>query len=192
MKLSAIILAGGQSQRMGRDKAWVEYDGCPLIRLALDKIRQLGVTEVFISGRAEGDYSALGCPVLLDPQPGLGPLGGIERGLHHCASPLLLVLAVDLPHMTSGFLRTLVSRCSAAIGVVPQLRDQLEPLAAVYPKRCHGFAFQRILHGSRAAHDFASDCLREQAVKRWQVPASDAPCFENWNRPEDMGKQTPV
>ena len=188
LPLSAVILAGGQSRRMGRDKAWIECDGRPLIVLALEKVREIGVTEVFVSGRPGGDYSALGCPVLLDLEPDLGPLGGLERGLHACMSPLLLVLAVDLPRATARLLRTLVDESGPATGVVPAQGDQLEPLAAIYPKRCHGLALERIQRGSRAVREFAAECLGQKAVKLWQVPATEAPCFTNWNWPEDLSK----
>lgn len=109
MRLSAVILAGGQSSRMGCDKAWVEFEGRPLIALAVEKVRDLRVNEIFISGREGVDYGALNCPVLLDLEPGFGPLGGIERALRDCASPLLLVLAVDLPRMTARFLGNLAA-----------------------------------------------------------------------------------
>ena len=69
MDLSAVILAGGESRRMGRDKAWMELEGQPLVALAVEKVRALGVTEIFISGRAGQDYSALTCPVLFDLKP---------------------------------------------------------------------------------------------------------------------------
>jgi molybdenum cofactor guanylyltransferase len=184
--LSAVILAGGQSCRMGCDKAWIKLGGQPLMALALDKVRELGVTEVFISGRPGGDYSSFGCPVLLDLEPGLGPLSGIERGLYSCPTPLLLVLAVDLPQMTPGFLRELRARSNNGLGVVPQLGDQFEPLAAIYPKRCHRLASERILHGSRAVRDFTAACLQEKAIKRWRVPPSQTSCLANWNRPEDV------
>ena len=105
--LSAVVLAGGQSRRIGCDQAWIDWDGRPLIALALSKIRQLGIAEIFVSGRSEGDYAALGCPVLFDLEPDLGPLGGIERGLCHCSAPLLLVLAVDLPRLTPALLEKL-------------------------------------------------------------------------------------
>jgi molybdopterin-guanine dinucleotide biosynthesis protein A len=186
MKLSAIILAGGQSRRMGRDKAWIDYDGQPLVKLTLNKLRQIGISEIFISGRPDVDYTSLGVPVCLDVEPGLGPLGGIERGLHRCTSTLLLVLAVDMPRMTTGCLEKLVARCDDLTGVVPQAQGRLEPLAAVYPKRCHCFAFDRILNGSRAAQEFAADCLRERAAKRWKLTAAEVPFFANWNEPGDM------
>ncbi len=190
-KLSAIILAAGESRRMGRDKAWLEWEGRPLIGWAVDKVRRLGIEEVFISGRPDGDYSRLGCPVLFDLEPGLGPLGGIERGLHHCTSPLLLVLAVDLPRISAECLAKLVARCDRLTGVVPQRDGRWEPLAAIYPKRCHAFAFNLFTHRTRAARDFVAACLRERAVKRWNVSASQAACFANWNCPGDLD-QIPV
>lgn len=187
-KISAIILAGGESRRMGRDKAWIEWEGRPLIGWAVERVRRIGIKEVFISGRPDGDYSRLGCPVLLDLEPGLGPLGGIERGLHHCTSPLLLVLAVDMPRITVECLGRQVARCDRLTGIVPWRGDRWEPLAAIYPKRCHPFAFGLFTHGVRAARDFVDECARERAVKRWNVPASQAYCFTNWNHRGDMDR----
>src|SRR5215471_18172273 len=100
MNLSAVILAGGESSRMGRDKAWVELDGQPLLEHALMTVRSSGISEIFISGRAGTDYSRLRCPVLLDRESGSGPLAGIERALETTQAALTLVLAVDLPRMT--------------------------------------------------------------------------------------------
>jgi molybdopterin-guanine dinucleotide biosynthesis protein A len=192
MSLSAVILAGGQSRRMGRDKAWIEQAGQPLIALAVGKARQLGLTDVFISGRPDVEYSALGCPILLDLAPGFGPLGGIERGLHECSSALLLVLAVDLPHMTVEFLRKLVGRCDRLTGVVPQLDGEPEPLAAIYPKRCHMLVREAVTRSRRAARDFVAACLKERAVRMFPVAAGDALCFANWNRPTDVPSAPPA
>lgn len=155
MDLSAVILAGGESRRMGRDKAWLELDGQPLVALAVEKVRALGVTDIFISGRAGRDYSALPGPVLFDLEPGVGPLGGIERGLHACGSPLLLVLAVDLLRMTSTFLQKLAAHCDRLTGAVPALAGEVEPLAAIYPKRCHAFASEALTKSRHSAREFA-------------------------------------
>lgn len=186
MNLSAVILAGGESRRMGRDKAWIELDGEPLISLAVEKVRQLGVTKVYISGRAGEDYSVLKCPVLIDLEPDFGPLGGIERALHACESPLLLVLAVDLPRMTSAFLESLVARCDRLTGTVPKVNGGIEALAAIYPKRCHTFAFDLIVRGRHAAREFAESCVREHAVRVFPVPPAQAGNFANWNHPQDI------
>lgn len=184
--LSAVILAGGESRRMGRDKAWVEFGGKPLVQLAVEKAGQLGIREIFISGRAGEDYSALKRPVLFDLEPGFGPMGGIERGLYECATPLLLVLAVDLPRMSTAFLTRMQQSCDRLTGVVPKLNGELEPLAAIYPKRCHKFASAAIAKSQHSARDFASACLRERAVRVLEISRTDAGCFANWNTAADM------
>lgn len=191
VSVSGLVLAGGASRRMGRDKAWLELDGTPLVRLAVEKLRALGIKEVFISGRAGEDYSALKCPVLFDLEPGLGPIGGIERGLHECSSPLLLVLAVDLPRMSLTFLRTMRKTCDRLTGVVPKLNGQLEPLTAIYPKRCHTFTFAAIAKSQYSARDFASASLRERAVRVCPVARGEASNFLNWNRPGDLADARP-
>ena len=186
MNLSAVILAGGESRRMSRDKAWVEIEGQPLIARAVSTVRDSGINEVYISGRAGTDYSALRCSVLLDQGPGAGPLSGIERALDSTQAPLTLVLAVDLPRMTAAFLQKLVERCDPLTGVIPKLRGQLEPLAAIYPKRCLLIVRDCLLRCQFAARDFAEACRFYRAVKTFPVPRSDMRCFENWNSPSDV------
>lgn len=182
---SALILAGGESRRMGRDKAWLKLEGRTLLALAIEKARAAGCGEVMISGRSDQDYSALGCPVLHDLEPGFGPVAGIERGLHACAAPLLLVLAVDLPDISVDFLKRLRGRCDRITGAVPRRAGQFEPLAAIYPKRCHVLAFDALLRSRRSARAFAEACHRERAVRVVNVTTETAPCFANWNCPAD-------
>jgi len=186
MNISAVILAGGESRRMGRDKAFVEIEGQGLLARALDTVRAAGIEEILISGRAGTDYSKLRYPVVLDRELGRGPLSGIERALEAITAPLLLVLAVDLPEMNPTFLRKLAAHCDPLTGVVPKLIGQLEPLAAIYPKRCRFIALDCLLKCRRAAREFAEACLREHAVKLFEVTSADAQCFENWNLPADV------
>jgi len=173
---------------MGRDKAWVECGGKPLIQLAVEKLRDLGVDEIMISGRAGQDYAALRCPVLYDLEPGFGPLGGIERGLSECRSPLLLVLAVDLPRMSPALLGRMRDACDRLTGVVPKLKGELEPLAAIYPKRCHALASAANARSQYAVRDFAAACLRERAVRSFAVRRDEAACFLNANLPSDLAQ----
>lgn len=191
MNLCAVILAGGESRRMGRDKAWLDVGGQSLLTRALSTVRDSGIEEVLISGRAGVDYSPLRCPVLFDLEPGCGPLSGIERALEAASAPLLLVLAVDLPNMTAAFLRKLAGRCDPLTGAVPKLSGQLEPLAAIYPKRCRFIALDCLLRCRRAARNFADACLREHAVRTFAVARTDIGCFENWNKPSDVSVSRP-
>jgi molybdenum cofactor guanylyltransferase len=186
MNLSAVILAGGESRRMGQDKAWLQVGGQSLLARVLSTVRDSGIEEILISGRPGTDYSTLGCPVLFDREIGCGPLSGIERALQAVRAPLLLVLAVDLPNMTAAFLCKLIGRCDPLTGAVPKLSGRIEPLAAIYPTRCRFIALDCLLKGRPAARDFADACLREHAVRSFSVSASDASCFDNWNSPADV------
>src|SRR5579862_376258 len=98
MNLSAVILAGGQSSRMGRDKARLEIGGWPLLARQIQLLRKVGVEEIFVSGRPDQDYAEFGCPVLSDRFAEAGPLAGIERALAEASLPWLLVVAVDMPN----------------------------------------------------------------------------------------------
>ena len=138
MNFSAVILAGGKSARMGRDKAWLEVGGQTLLARQTGLAREIGAAEIFISGRADMDYAAFSGRVLLDEFPDAGPLAGIERALDASKSPLLLVLAVDLPAMSAELLRRLAAACSETCGAIPSITGAMEPLAAFYPKIAAG------------------------------------------------------
>ncbi len=134
MTFSTVILAGGRSSRMGRDKAFLEVDGRPLLARQIELVLEAGAQEVFISGRPEVNYAAFGCRLLNDRVLDAGPLGGIESALAAAPTPLVLILAVDMPHMNAELLRRLASHCSDRTGAIPRVEGNIEPLAAFYPK----------------------------------------------------------
>lgn len=129
MKFAAALLAGGRSRRMGRDKALIEWQGMPLWRFQLAKLRELNPERLLISCREEQGLHGE-AEIVFDP-PGSddGPLGGITRCLERVEMPLL-VLAVDMPWMTTAFLRDEVLRGGFFRG-----EHGFEGLAAVYEPR---------------------------------------------------------
>lgn len=135
--MNAFVLAGGQSTRMGRDKALIEFRGRPLIEHALDKLRTLGFAPRIVGSRE--DLSAF-APVIPDNYTALGPLAGIEAALaassHLVASDedLNLFLPVDLPLLPVEFLRWMAARAeqTAALATIPYLQGWPQPLCAVY------------------------------------------------------------
>lgn len=190
MRFSAVILAGGRSSRMQRDKAFLPCRGTTLLARQVALVRELAPAEILISGRAEADYRALGLPVLLDRFADLGPLAGVERALGETRSPLLLVLAVDLPDMTGDLLRRLAARCRAGSGVAPRTRQGLEPLAAFYPQAMQSIAAAMLHEGRAAMSEFVRRGMQAGLVDEWECPAADELCFRNWNEPgraEDPG-----
>ena len=74
MTISAVILAGGKSLRMGRDKAWLAYKRQPLLCHQTETALRLGPAEIFIAGGSNPECARLGWPVLIDNFPGQGPL----------------------------------------------------------------------------------------------------------------------
>lgn len=186
MNFSAVILAGGRSTRMGRDKAWLEVDGQTLLARQIELVKEAGAGEVFISGRADADYGAFGCRVLTDTFQNAGPLAGIERALTKSATPLLLVLAVDLPTMSREVMQRLAAETSQHCGVVPTVNGQLEPLAAFYPRIAHAPAVEQLERGRFAVKDFAGHCVQSGLARVVELPASLAVQFTNLNAPADL------
>ena len=142
--VAALLLAGGASRRMGSPKALLDFHGRPLWQAQVEKLRALAPAELFISAPRElalppGDWK-----VLHDDQPNLGPLAGLWAARQAMSTEWLIVLAIDLPEMTSAYLARL---CAAAIaenvGQVPQLDGFHLGLSAVYSRvflgRLHGY-----------------------------------------------------
>src|SRR5438445_4836892 len=110
---------------MGSDKALLGIDGEPLWQRQVRILRKLAPNELFIAG----PHRAEGAVTIRDALPNCGPIAGLLAALRRSSAPLLVVLAVDLPRMTSNYLGTLLESCRESVGAVP--RGQ--PLAAVYP-----------------------------------------------------------
>lgn len=196
MNFSAVILAGGKSSRMGCDKAWLEIGGQSLLARQIELARVAGTTEVFISGRGDADYSAFGRRVLQDRFQNVGPLAGIERALDVIATPLLLVLAVDMPEMNAAFLKKIYSACAEGCGAIPQVSGRIEPLAAFYPKASLDLAVELLrekrsgsVPGAPGPTDFARECVKRKLATLVAGSAAEVAYFTNLNSPEDLRKQ---
>src|SRR5579864_9177416 len=131
--ISAFILAGGKSSRMGTDKAFLDWAGRPLLAHMVELAKSV-TAEVRIVGDPSR-FAAL-APVVEDIFPGCGPLSGIHAALMSSDSELNLILGVDLPFLDSGLLNYVASQAaeSGAIVTVPSARGHYEPLCAVYRK----------------------------------------------------------
>jgi molybdenum cofactor guanylyltransferase len=129
--VTAFILAGGKSLRMGQDKAFLRLCGRTLLERALELAGAVAES-IWIVGSAE-KFASLG-PVVEDLYPERGPLAGIHAALLRTCTDLNLIMAVDLPLLQPDFLRFLISKAceTAAVVVVPRAGGGLQPLCAVY------------------------------------------------------------
>jgi molybdopterin-guanine dinucleotide biosynthesis protein A len=132
--MNAFVVAGGQSTRMGRDKALLPLNGVPLIAHALDLLRGLGLPARLCGSRPDLAGFA---EVIPDNFADCGPLAGIEAALAVSDTELNLFLSVDLPGLPGAFLRWLVARAEAtqAVATIPVVGDRPQPLCAVYSRR---------------------------------------------------------
>ncbi len=133
--LSIAILAGGKSQRMGRDKAFLPFLGRPLIHRVVDRLAGL-TDDLLIVAPRTGEYLALGLRLVPDLLPGRGSLGGLYTALASASHPLVAVVPCDVPFINPALLaheRDLLAP-PGFDAVVPSSPDGLEPLHAVYRK----------------------------------------------------------
>lgn len=184
---TAVLLAGGKSTRMGRDKAGVLIHGQPLWQRQLATLRALLPHELFISGKPDGPYASAGVEILADNFPGLGPLAGVEAALRRARHPLVLVLAVDLPAMTADFLSILVRHAAAsATGCVPVDDRGFQPLAAVYPRTCLPLAESCLRETDRSMQRFVRLAVEGGLVGVRELRIGERPLFKNINQPGDL------
>lgn len=129
--VSAFVLAGGRSSRMGADKALLRLGEKTLLEIALRNASTVTDNPVIVGEGAR--YVAYG-PVVEDRFPGCGPLGGIHAALSATVSEWNLVLSVDIPLMSASFLRWLVDTAGSCdeLVCVPRLNGRNEPLCALY------------------------------------------------------------
>jgi molybdenum cofactor guanylyltransferase len=131
--LTVVIQAGGESRRMGQDKALMSFLGQPLIQRVVTRITPIA-DEVIVTTNRPVDYAFLALPLFSDAYPGRGALGGLYTALSSAGQPLVAVVACDMPFVSPDLLafqaRTLETE--SADVVIPFLQDGYEPLHAVY------------------------------------------------------------
>jgi molybdopterin-guanine dinucleotide biosynthesis protein A len=179
------LLAGGQSSRMGRDKALLPVGNSTLAAHIAAQIRE-AAGNVTLIGPPE-HYAHLGFPVIPDAIPGCGPLGGLLTALRSTSADWNLIVACDMPHLTAAFLDELFDAAEAADPdcVVAESkaaeaeRGRRHPLCAVYHRRVLAAAETAIDRKLFKMHDFIAS-LRTEA---W--PVLDPTLLRNVNTPAD-------
>jgi molybdenum cofactor guanylyltransferase len=183
MRHSAILLAGGKSSRMGRDKAFLEFDGQPLWRRQIETLRALSPEQLLIAGPPREEWREF--ELVADIIAGAGPLSGVVAALRKCTAPHLVVLAVDLPGMKADFLRSLLLDCSDEQGVIPRSSRGLEPLAAIYPVGCAALGAASLLDRDFSVTSFARRALAEGLLREREIALAEESLFANLNTPAD-------
>ncbi len=184
-RVSAAILAGGQSRRMGCNKALLKLGPSTLIERVINAAAPLATDCMIISSAADA-FARFDLSIHPDLRSNLGPIGGLYTALERALSPVVLLLACDLPFVRTEFLRFMLDELKDHQAVVPRSNEGLQRLCAVYTRSCLP-AIERALEGNQlhmnAFHEEVD--VRILEPDEWQVFASGDTLFMNINTPED-------
>lgn len=183
--ITAIILAGGQSRRMGRDKGLVLLNGKPMVQHVLDKAKSITDNAMIITNQP--GYEHFGVPTYSDLIEDKGPLGGIYTGLHYTRTEYNLVLSCDIPLVSVSFLNRLASYRGENQAWVPVHENQPQPLCAIYKKEIRPQIKLSFEAGPLSMQKFL-ETINTSFIDMSDVGAEHKNGFANLNSPEDVEK----
>jgi len=185
--VSVVILAGGQSRRLGQDKSLLLIDGQPLLGRIVDTVRTLSDDLVVVTNDPER-YLSYELPVRMisDVRPGVGALMGLYSGLRAVRGEYALMVGCDMPFLNLPLLRFLISLAPGVDVVIPQIGDKVEPLHAVYSQACLAPMSRSLEQGCRQIISFFDE-VRVRYVEQPEIDRFDPEhlSFLNINTPQD-------
>lgn len=186
LTVSGIVLAGGQSSRLGMDKSFVNVNGQSLIEQIVAKLVRLS-DDVIIVANSPEKYDHLEVRVVGDIYPGKGALGGIYSGLRAAANTHSLVVACDMPFLDLNLLRYMILLARGHDVVIPRVGGLPEPLHAIYSKSCLEPIDRLLARGGLKIIDFFPE-VRVRYVEEDEVDIFDPQhlSFFNVNVPGDV------
>jgi len=185
--LTAFVLAGGQSRRLGRDKTLLRIAGQTLVAYVVERLAPLCTEVIIVSQRP--DLHAHRCArVVGDVYPGKGPLGGIHAGLVHAHTPAIIAVAADMPLVNPAVIARLAQLRDDYDVVIPIVNGFLEPLHAIYTQACRP-AMEGILLRSdtpRVVDFFPAVRVREVPATEFLPDDPNLQSFLNINTAADL------
>lgn len=182
---SGVILAGGESRRMGSDKSLLPLDGERFIERTYQLMASL-FDEVLIVTNSPDLYADIPCRKVPDIYRGRGALAGIHSGLHYAGHNRIFVVAIDMPYLQPRLIRHL---CTGAVDtdvLIPRSPHGLEPLHACYHKNCLPAIEALLGRGNRRIVEFFPQVnVRELSAANWQAFDPQGLSFRNINTPQD-------
>ncbi len=134
--ISGIVLAGGKSSRIGRDKGSLMVGEISLAERSLSKMNDLFDEVIYVTNDQAPHPATPPFKIASDEIPHLGPLGGILAGLKNMKNKRAFIVAYDMPFVSPELVRYLIQIDEEADVVVPEIDGKLEPLHAVYGDQC--------------------------------------------------------
>ena len=184
--ITGIILAGGKSNRYGKNKALVHFNGVPLIEKGISVLQSLFENLILVTNTPD-EYAYLGLPMFRDLIKGLGPLGGIYTGLEAIEDGWGFVTACDMPFLNHDLVRRIVSLKDEFDAVVPRVDWKIEALHALYSKSCLP-AIREMINTDEYQIIRLFQKIRIKYLNEEEIRAVDPDLrsFTNINRPQEL------
>ena len=184
--LSAAILVGGKSRRMGYNKAFLKIGQSNLVESIAARLKTISPF-VFLVGNDPEPYRSLELPVIADVYKGCGPLGGIHAALVAANTPYVFITACDMPFLDVQLVAYMVGKVSGYDVVVPKIKGYSEQLCAVYAKNCLPAIESQLKCGQYKVAAFFST-VRVNYLEQEEIEKLTAveKTFLNVNTPKDM------
>lgn len=182
--VTGVILAGGQSSRMGRDKATLEIGGSSMFEHIAGVFSELFVSNLIAGDRPDLAHPEL--PAFADEFPG-SALGGLHNGLTHAHTPYIFVAACDMPFVDAKLIRFLLDQRHGYDVVLPHTAFGVEPLFACYGKGCLETMRRQLESGNFRILDLYPQ-LKVRIVTENELPENWQTALTNINTPQDYLK----
>jgi molybdenum cofactor guanylyltransferase len=188
LPVTALVLCGGKSRRMGRPKAFLPFEGTTMVNHVLNKVRDL-FSEVLLVANEPSNYEDFGVDVVKDILPYRGPLGGILSGLLVAKHEYAFVLACDMPLVDKRLIREMTAARHGKDVVVLAHDLGVEPLLGLYSKNCIKPLEESLFAGHLSLQEFLSG-LNAQTFEYDSDYSNreDLPAFFNINTPQDYSR----
>lgn len=185
--LTALILCGGRSKRMGRPKAFLPFGGTTMVNHILTQVKDL-FAETFLVSNEPESFEDFEVDVVKDILPYRGPLGGILSGLLVSQHSHAFVIACDMPLVNPRTIRELCARRHDHDVVVAAHEEGIEPLLGVYSKNCIKPLEESLFNGDLALKDFLSGLNSATYEVDETLDEHGLPTYFNVNTPQDYSK----
>lgn len=180
--LTTVILAGGKSQRMGEDKAFLDWNGQAFIQHILDAAKGLTQEVMVIANTKE--YATLDIQVYPDLVEDCGPVGGIYTAMQQIKTPYLLVLSCDIPLLQGAVLEHLIEKSIPCDANVLTTEERWQPLTAIYNSKTMPI-FKEALDTHKLKLRSLLTLMKLHTIA---CPKELIPCLNNINTPNDLKK----
>lgn len=189
--LTIVIQAGGESQRMGRDKALSPFLGVALIQRVIQRVAHMA-DELIITSNTPENYAFLDIPTVKDLIPGRGALGGLYTALASSNEPLVAVIACDMPFANPKLLaaeRDILTRTDYG-AVIPETNSGTEPFHAVYRKNACLQAIKAAISADlwRVDSWFHEVKIYRMVIEEVVIYDPEQLAFQNVNTPDEFRK----